>query len=849
MRPSALIYLYARRLRAHGVQELLAGLGVAAAVALVLASTVAEQSISGSAQRVVRAVAGPAQLQLRARDGAGFGDGVLPRAEAVPGVAHAAGLLEQNASVRGPDGKSVRVDVAGTDVSLATLDGLARTLPIGALSPGGIGLSLAGARALGVPRAGAPVVLSTRGRAARLQVTAVLGPEAAGALSGALLAVMPLASMQRLTGLPHRLTRIFVQAAPGEETRVRAALRAIAGGRLTVSGSEQDVAVLRQALGPSGLASGLFAAIAALLGLLLAFNAILLTVPERRAAIADLRLAGAGRGAIVQLVLFQGLCLGAAASAAGLLAGWALSVGVFHASTGYLAEGFTLGGGTVIGSGPLLLAGIGGLAATCLASCVPLLDLRRGRASDAVFREAGGPGDALHRCSQRALFAAGLALALAAAGLYALLPGAAIAATGLLALATVCAVPLVLAGVLAAAGALAECGPLPSLAVAVRSLRGSTVRSLALAATGAVALFGSVALGGSRANLLAGIGGFARAYVADAPIWVINPDDNQAVQEIAGADALAARLARVPGVSSVRRFGGAFMDVEGRRVWVIARPPGAAAHVLRSQLAAALPGAGGAAGVSRLLASGGWAVVSRELAEAEHVGLGAAIELPTPSGPARERVAGLSTNLAWPPGVVFLGASDFHRFWPAASPSALALGVSTGYEPRAVLSAVRAVLGPASGVEASLAATRAARIDALTGEGLGQLRDIALLLLLAAVLAMASALGSSVWQRRPALAALRLSGAPPARLRRILLAEAALMLGAGCVTGAAAGVFGQVVIDGFLRQVTGFPLASPAASARPLVLLAVALAAALALASIPGALASRVPPALALGEE
>ena len=34
------------------------------------------------------------------------------------------------------------------------------------------------------------------------------------------------------------------------------------------------------------------------------------------------------------------------------------------------------------------------------------------------------------------------------------------------------------------------------------------------------------------------------------------------------------------------------------------------------------------------------------------------------------------------------------------------------------------------------------------------------------------------------------------------------MLGAGCVTGAMAGIYGQVVIDGYLKHVTGFPVAS-----------------------------------------
>ena len=138
----------------------------------------------------------------------------------------------------------------------------------------------------------------------------------------------------------------------------------------------------------------MFAAIGVLLGLLLAFNALLLTVPERRQAIADLRLTGIRRTAVVQMVLFQAVCLGLAATVVGLAAGYALSRGVFHQPTGYLAEAFTLSSATVVGALPLLVASVGGVLATCLASAVPLLDLRRGRARDAVYREAGVPGNA-----------------------------------------------------------------------------------------------------------------------------------------------------------------------------------------------------------------------------------------------------------------------------------------------------------------------------------------------------------------------------------------------------------------------------------------------------------------------
>ncbi len=135
-----------------------------------------------------------------------------------------------------------------------------------------------------------------------VHVGALIDAEAVGPLAGAPVAVMDLSSMQRLLGQPARVSRILIQTSARARGRVERELRALAGPRLIVSGAEQDVTQLEQALGPSAQASALFAVIGALLGFLFAFNAILLTVPERRQAIADLRLAGTTRSAIVQLV-------------------------------------------------------------------------------------------------------------------------------------------------------------------------------------------------------------------------------------------------------------------------------------------------------------------------------------------------------------------------------------------------------------------------------------------------------------------------------------------------------------------------------------------------------------------
>ncbi len=845
MRTRALVYFYSRRLRVHAMQELLAGVGVAVAVALVFAVIVANSSITSSAGNVVHAVIGPADLQLHARGPDGFDERLLARVEALPGVEQAAPLLEQTATVVAPNGTHATLNIAGTNIGLALMDGLAHTLPLGALSPGGVGLSQASASALRLPAYDPArpldVRLELRGRSSRLKVSAVLGHETAGALAEAQVAVMPLTQLQRLAALQGRITRILVQSKPGHKPAVERELGGVAGGKITVAPADQDIALLHQALRPSDQASTLFAGLSALLGFLFAFNAMLLTVPERREAIADLRLDGTRRTAIVQMVLFQALCLGFLASLVGLLGGYALSRGIFHQSPGYLAKAFTLGTGTVIGAQPVALALAGGIIATCLASLIPLQDLRRGRPLDAVFANAES-GSAAPAGTRRALIGVTAGLIVIATGLFVLVPSAAILACVALALATMLAVPLVLDGVLRAAGAIALRNPgLTVLPLALYSLKTTTLRSLALAATGAVALFGSVALGASRDDLLRGIDGYTAHYVASADIWLVNPADNQAIDDFTHTSRQA-RIAHLPGVASINVFQGSYLDYAGRRVWVIAWPPNTRPSLLDNQIIH---------GNHAIAANGipeGQVTISDQISSEQHLKVGRLLALATPTGTVRLRVAATTTNFGWSPGAILMNTSDYQRAWASSAPSALGIDLTPGANPVAVRNAIERTLGPASGLEVLTAKTRETAIDSSANEGLGQLGEIATLLVIAAILAMAAALGSSIWQRRKALAELRLEGAPTRQIKLVLLSESTLMLSAGCLTGAVAGVYGQVVIDSYLKHVTGFPVAGAATSARPIEIFALVIAAVLLIVSLPGWLASRVPPTLALNE-
>ena len=843
--PYALFWFYHRWLRKHAVQELLAGAGVAIAVALVFATMIAGASISGSTAQAVHTVIGPASLQLRARGPQGIDERLAGQVQRLPGVRAAVPLLEETAFLRSARGQTATVDLAGAGLNLVFMDGLSRTIPRATLTARGIGLSVRTAATLGIPGGanvppGEQVTLDIRGRSTPVQVSAVLGTETFGGLAHTSVAVMRLGDMQRLAGMGGRVSRILIESQAGRGRAVRAELARLAGGGIEVAAADQDVGLLEQALRPSDQASSLFATISALLGVLLATTAMLLSTPDRRRAIADLRLMGMRRSALVEMTLFQALLLGAVACAVGVLGGYALAHTVLHESTRYLSEAFTLGTQTTLAGSALIFALMAGLVGTTLASMTPLLDLRRANPLHHLYEQDGVPGNALGRVPRRICALAALTMLATATALLVLAPSLALLACALLALATVCAVPIALSSAIRLGLLLARRKQqLTVLPVALSSLEATTVRSLALAGTGALALFGSIALGGARADLAAGISRFAHSYAADAPIWVGAPTDYQGVSDFA-AGATRSRLSSLPGVGHIDALQGGFAQLDGRRIWILARPPGYAEHLLASQILAGSPGP-----AQRRLAAGGWAIVSQQIASEQQTGLGGLLTLPTPNGSVRLRIAALTTNLAWSPGAVILGTGEYRRLWHSAAPTVLAVSPRPGTSVSALQRRIGVVLR-GSGLVASTSAALQHSIDTLAGEGLQRLRDISTLLLACAALAMATALASAIWQRRTAIAGLRLCGVSDSRLRRIMLTESALMLGTGCLAGALMGVYGQAIIDRYLTNVTGFPVANIAAEARPLAIFGLVIAIAMTLAAAPILAASRVSPALAL---
>ncbi len=835
IRTSMLFHLYRRRLRSHLAQELLAGSGIAVAVALVFGVLVANTSLTGSAGALLQQVIGSARLQLTARSSAGFEQRLADAVERLPGVRSSTAVLRENVSVTGPKGaKAVQMlGVTAGIVNLGSLD--TKNFGTGGFRfSGGLILPALVASEIGA-EPGSRVTVQATGNSRPVRIGAVLSGSLFGALTSSPVAIALLPVTQRLTGMSGRITQILVQPFPGADRRVAAELRRIAGGRLNVAPADNELHLLGQAIRPNSQSTELFSAISVMVGFLLALNAMLLTMPERRRFVADLRMQGYDRRQVLLLLSFQALALGVMASLVGVALGDALSSTFFHRVPTYLASAFPIGAKQIVHPRTVLAAFGCGVIATVLASLTPTLDLREGRAVDAVFREAGGRGETIGEHATRMLGIAGVASIAVVTALVLVAPGMTIVGGVALALTTLLLIPAMFAGIARALPWMGDHIRSSALIVAVSELRATSMRAVALAGIAGLAVYGSIAIGGARGDLIRGIDRATAQYFGTADIWVGTGGDIFNVNRFEPKHAVAA-IAHAPGVASVRSYQGGLLDVSARRLWIRARSPRDAAMVEASQLLH-----GGVARATQLLRQGGWAAVSSAFASEHNLHVGDTFSLPTPAGAARFKTAAIMTNSGWPPGTITIDSGDYSRYWQTTDPSALEVNLRPGVSVAAGKRAVTAAIGDRPGLSVRTSVERDKQSEASARQGLETLAEISMLLLIAAGLAVASALSATIWQRRARLASLKIQGYDSHQLWRALLLESAITVGVGCAIGGIVGVYGHALAGRWLTLTTGFPAPFAIAPAQVALTLILITVVALLVMAIPGLAASRVP--------
>jgi putative ABC transport system permease protein len=333
-----------RRLRRQPVRALITVVAVAAGTSLAVSVVIVIGSVDGSLRDFGRRVSGPAALRIvGATTTAGVDEGLLPTVERTPGVAAAVPMVQAVTwadpldltnphSALGRRHESRLVLALGVDCRVEQLVGKLGCDP---------------AALVGAPLS-APPILSPR-------MAADLGPDGvvrtntgplrvAGGpavpqlerLNGGRVALFGMPAAQQLFSRVHRYDVIYVQPAPGTSvaelrTRLQRAVGAWNGVLGATDPPPQTLAVLTAFLPLFSLLSLFSLGV----GVLLVYNAVVLSIEERRRAMAVTAALGGTARVVVGGALLEAGLLGVFGGLLGTVGGWLVAHPITASLSGF----------------------------------------------------------------------------------------------------------------------------------------------------------------------------------------------------------------------------------------------------------------------------------------------------------------------------------------------------------------------------------------------------------------------------------------------------------------------------------------------------------------------------------
>jgi putative ABC transport system permease protein len=778
-----------RPLRQEPVRAALTALAVALGVAVVLAIELAGRAAAGSFHASLETLVGNEDLEITAVGG--VPETLVGRLASLPYPLHVAPRMEDFAVVR-PGGEVI--PVIGLDVVASVQDyGEAKSSPE-EIAPSG----RAGAH--GWPDLNSSVWLSSGlhrapGETLRLQINDIEreyrvagllpareGPAGAEAEN---VVVMDIGLAQRLLRRPGRVDRILVRlpALPGPAGAAHAATYESVlatelppGVRLARIGQRTDEN--RKMLAAFRWNLRLLSYIALIVGAFLIYNTISVSVVRRRREIGVLRALGATRAQVLLAFLAEAGFFGLAGAFAGIPLARAMAAGAVRL-LGTTVESLYVSSApapVALTAGILWLGLIVGLGVALASAFAPALEAARVAPVEAMER-GGREYQARVRKVRDAWLAA---LAAAAGGGAAMLPAVGgrpvfgYFAALLLIVAAALAMPALVAGAMAAAGALLRrpeisrrLGGVAAL-LASRSLAASLRRSGVLSAALATAV-----------AMMASVGIMVSSFRQTVEVWMNDqlPADfylSPAVPPAADrhptlSPAVAQIVAGVPGVAAVGSFRAYSISYQGLPATLGASDLSVVArtgrlHFLSGDRDAILAEVRGSDAV----------VVSEPFANKHHIQRGDTIALPLGERQVPFRVAGVFYDYGSEAGLVILDRTALSRYLPPGPPTNLAVLLAPGADAEEVRQAmIQALAGRRVTIlRNSEIRAQAIRIFDRTFAITYALEAVAIVV---AVVGIAGALLAVVIDRRREIGLLRFLGASQQQVRRLIVFEAGLL--------------------------------------------------------------------------
>ena len=821
--------LYIAHVRVRPLPEFLALLGIAAGVALLFAVQVANKSITGSAEQLARGVAGSASLEVAARGPNGFNQELYRKIKRLPGVEVAAPVVERRIAVRGPKGRRP-LTLYGFDDRLKQMGGqlvvrIARRRDVANL---GFYLTEPTADAIGVTP-GKTVTIEVGERTQRLPLAGIAPSDEIGSLAKSPVAVAHLGLAQEIASLQGKVTRVLVTPAPGQKREVETALKHLSADKLDVRATNAEAKLLEDAAAVDRQSSDLFSLVSILVGILLAYNAMLLMMVERRRNIASLHSLGATNRTIVASLLFDALILGLAGSLLGILIGDQLSRHVLHQVPNFLTSAFAIGSQRIIEPETVLLSIAGGTVAALAAAARPAMNLLKVAPLEAFSEKGLSAVDMRDSKTHRRILWVGIALIFLSVAISIIMPELTLVGAAGVVIGMLMVIHRLVTSILTMALRLARRTGSAALRISVGELIANPTRASALAAVGSLAVFAILTITGPTRDIERGMDQLTGSFFGNADLWItVGGNENSTGTLPFDQRKLSKRIKRLPEVESLRTYRGSFLDRGNKRLWIIAGSRSAQYPIAPSQIIS-----GNLDEATQRLRQHGWAALTETLAKKSNLKIGQKFSLPTPSGNSHFKLAATVTNYGWPPGVVLINANDYARFWNTQQASALEIDLADGVLPAAGKSAIERELAATSSLKLQTVNERRAQIAATTRDGLARINQISDMVITAAVLAIAAAMLGSVWQRRQRLWGLISLGMGSRQLYRAIFFETGVILLIGCFIGIVFGFVGQALGGRWMSLTAAYSV--PYVPAWGLALRTVTLAAVLAViaAAIP----------------
>ncbi len=801
-----------KHLKLQKAQLLLAVSGICLGVAAMVSINIVNTSVLHSFAESINHITGRAALEITGAE-SGFPEEMLDRVQKVAGVEYAVPVIEASANLSGRNERAFMI--LGVDVLQDykirnySLEDDSADIPDPLLflaKKDSILLSRTMARQDGITL-GQEIEVQTVQGIKKFKVRGLLNPEGPARVAGGDIAIMDIFAAQAAFGKEGRIDRIDVSFLPGErlETMKERISKVLPKGYSldTPAGRTRQVGIMLDRFQKS---MEFISFMVMFVGMYLIYNAISISVVQRRREIGILRALGAKRGEIIAQFFAETCVISVLASLAGIGIGLVfakLSVGIVAQSISdmYLKTSVT----SLTLSRQIFLRDAGfGVLASLIAAAYPAFSSVRFNPIS-VIRPAvpGANGDML---SRRIMVASIVLLVLSALLLVAY--GMAAPGSGVRTVRVIFASALFLIiGISLLTPAVLQCSVLffhrflaPRLGASGRLAGINLQKNISRNGVAVAAIFFSIALYVCSANAINSVRVSMFDWIdsiirADILISSGSPMVVGGAQSIPMPASLATEIAKIPGIASVEPFRKINLDYRGRRTLVeifdVARRmkycPGMFVDGTKEDAVRLMPGQDNV-------------MVNEGFAAKYHIRRGDTIVLPTPNGPMRFGVTAIVVSYTSDSGIIWMDMATYQRHWQDTLVDCYEVLVQDKTSIPTVRRAILDRLGKDRHLFALPAREFKSEIRKIMDGSFIVTHAVNIIVLIIAGFGIVITLLASVLERTREIGILRAIGMKRNQVAGVVIIESALIGTVGGLLGASTGLLlGWIELEGFFR--------------------------------------------------